>query len=67
MQKGLTEEKIAPLGGYENSPAFTPREKSALRFSEKLAMDYDSIDTDEFLISGSSNILPTPRSSSLAS
>lgn len=50
MRKGLTEEKIAQLEDYENSPAFTPREKSALRFAEKLAIDYDSIDNDEFFI-----------------
>ena len=50
MQKGLTEEKIAQLENYEDSPAFTPREKSAIRFAEKLAIDYDSIDNDEFFI-----------------
>ena len=48
MQKGLTEEKIAQLEDYENSPAFTPREKSALRYAEKLAVDVDAMDNDEF-------------------
>ena len=50
MQKGLTEDKIAQLEDYENSPAFTPREKSAIRFAEKLAIDCDSIDNDEFFL-----------------
>lgn len=50
MQKGLTEEKIAQLENYEDSPVFTPREKSAIRFAEKLAIDYDSMDNDEFFI-----------------
>ena len=50
MQKGLTEEKVAQLEDYENSSVFTLREKSALRFAEKLAIDYDSIDNDEFFI-----------------
>ena len=50
MQKGLTEEKIAQLDNYEDSPAFTPREKSAIRYAEKLAIDYDSMDNDEFFV-----------------
>ena len=50
MQKGLTEDEIAQREDYENSPAFTPREKSASRFAEKLAIDYDSIDNDDFFI-----------------
>ena len=50
MQRGLTEEKIAQLEDYENSPAFTPREKSALRYAEKLPVDNDSMDNNEFFI-----------------
>ena len=50
MQKGLTEEKIAQLENYQDSPAFSPREKSAIRYAEKLAVDHDSIDNDEFFI-----------------
>ena len=50
MQKGLTEEKIAQLENYQDSPAFSPREKSAIRYAEKLAVDYDSIDNDEFFV-----------------
>ena len=48
MQKGLTEEKIAQLENYHDSPAFSPREKSAIGYAEKLAVDHDSIDNDEF-------------------
>ena len=29
---------------------FTPREKSAIRYAEKLAIDYDAIDNDEFFL-----------------
>ena len=50
MRKGLTEEKIAQLENYQDSPAFSPREKSAIRYAEKLAVDHDSIDNDEFFI-----------------
>jgi alkylhydroperoxidase family enzyme len=42
MENGLTEEKIAQLDAPTN--AFTPRERLALRYAEKLAVDHHSID-----------------------
>ena len=42
MEKGLTEEKIRWLDG--DGSAFTPRERAALGFAEKLAVDHHGID-----------------------
>lgn len=42
MEKGLTEEKIAWLDG--DGEQFSARERMALRFAEKLAVDHHSID-----------------------
>jgi len=42
MEKGLTEEKISALDG--DAQAFSPRERMALAFAEKLAVDHHSID-----------------------
>jgi alkylhydroperoxidase family enzyme len=47
MEKGLTEEKIARLAEFRTDPAFSIREKIALEFAEKMALDHKSID-DEF-------------------
>lgn len=48
MQQGLTEEKIAALGTYQESEAFTAREKIALRFAELMALNHHEIDDDFF-------------------
>jgi alkylhydroperoxidase family enzyme len=48
MQDGLTEEKIAALDRYQESEAFTPQEKLALRFAELMALDHHAIDDDFF-------------------
>jgi alkylhydroperoxidase family enzyme len=40
----LTEEKIAQIEDWENSNAFSMRERVALRFAEKLALDHKSLD-----------------------
>lgn len=42
MENGLTEEKIAQLDAPAN--AFSPRERLALRYAEKLAVDHHAID-----------------------
>jgi len=42
MENGLTEEKIAQLDAPSN--AFSPRERLALRYAEKLAVDHHAID-----------------------
>jgi alkylhydroperoxidase family enzyme len=48
MQDGLTEEKIAALGTYRGSTAFTSQEQIALRFAELMALSHDEIDDDFF-------------------
>ena len=48
MQHGLTEEKIAALDTSQESNAFTPREKIALRFAELMALSHHEIDDDFF-------------------
>ena len=47
MRKGLTEDKVAQV----DNRVFTTREKGAIRYAENLAVDYDAIDNDEFLVS----------------
>lgn len=42
MEKGLTEQKIAQLDTPEND--FTPRERLALEYAERLAVDHHNID-----------------------
>ena len=48
MQQGLTEDKIAALDGDDNRDAFSPQEKMALRFAEKMALNHHEIDDDFF-------------------
>ena len=48
MQQGLTEEKIAALDTYQESNAFTPQEKIALRFAELMALSHYEIDDNVF-------------------
>ena len=48
MQQGLTEEKIAALDTYQESSAFTPQERIALRFAEHMALGHHAIDDDFF-------------------
>jgi alkylhydroperoxidase family enzyme len=42
---GATEEKIAAIND-EASPLLTPRERVALKFAEKLAVDHQKFDDD---------------------
>ena len=44
MHKGLTEEKIVQLDLPEEKQSFSPREKLAIRFAEKMALDHRSLD-----------------------
>ena len=44
MDAGLTEEKIAAVVDYRTNPVFTARERLALEFAEKMALDHSSID-----------------------
>jgi alkylhydroperoxidase family enzyme len=47
MDAGLTEEKITAVNDYRTNPIFTDRERLAIEFAEKMALDHLSID-DEF-------------------
>ena len=47
MEQGLTEEKIAQLTGYRDEPLFTDRERLALEFAEKMALEHTALG-DEF-------------------
>jgi alkylhydroperoxidase family enzyme len=40
---GATEEKIAAIND-DTSPLLTPRERAAVRFAEKLAVDHQKVD-----------------------
>ncbi len=42
---GATEEKIAAIND-ETSTLLTPRERAALKFAEKLAVDHQKVDDD---------------------
>jgi alkylhydroperoxidase family enzyme len=44
MRQGLDEEKICELDLPEARQTFSPREKLAIRFAEKMALDHRSID-----------------------
>lgn len=47
MENGLTEEKIARLADYAHDPLFSERERLALEYAEKMALDHVSLG-DEF-------------------
>jgi len=44
MDAGLTEKKIAAVAEYRTSPLFSERERLAIEFAEKMALDHQSID-----------------------
>ena len=44
MDAGLTEEKIGAVAEYRTSPQFTYRERLAIEFAEKMALEHQSID-----------------------
>lgn len=46
MENGLTEDKISALDAPDG--AFSDRERAALAYAEKLAVDHHSIDDDFF-------------------
>ena len=48
MEKGLSEEKISRLENFRTDPAFDDRERIALEFAEKMAIDHTSLDDDFF-------------------
>jgi alkylhydroperoxidase family enzyme len=48
MEKGLTEDKISRLENFRDDPAFNERERVALEFAERMALNHSSIDDDFF-------------------
>ncbi len=48
LNAGLSEEKIQEVWDYENSSAFTEREKLALRFADYMKNDLEKADNDGF-------------------
>ena len=48
MQDGVTNALVAALCDYENHPEFSSREKLALRFAERMALNHQSIDDSFF-------------------
>jgi alkylhydroperoxidase family enzyme len=48
MENGLTEEKITRLAEYAHDPLFTERERLALEYAEKMALDHVSLGDDFF-------------------
>jgi alkylhydroperoxidase family enzyme len=47
-QQGVTDELLAALHHYQDSPLFTPREKAAFRFAEMMAGNHKQITQDLF-------------------
>jgi alkylhydroperoxidase family enzyme len=50
MDKGLTENKIKEIENYEVSKTLTRREKLALKFTEKMGIEHQSIDDKFFTL-----------------
>jgi alkylhydroperoxidase family enzyme len=48
VQDGVTDRLVSALGEYEKHPEFSAREKLALRFAERMAVNHRSIDDTFF-------------------
>ena len=48
MAQGLTEEKIGRLAAYRNDPSFTERERVAVEYAERMALDHTAIGEEFF-------------------
>jgi alkylhydroperoxidase family enzyme len=48
VEQGLTEEKIAGITSWQVQTAFSERERLALEFADRMALDHKSIDDDFF-------------------
>ncbi|CAN5390131.1 hypothetical protein BH23ACT3_BH23ACT3_22420 [soil metagenome] len=44
MQQGLTDELYQQVSRYHDNPAFTTRERLAIEFAERFAIDHTAID-----------------------
>ena len=47
MQEGVTDEIVMALADFANAPQFSAREKLALQFAERMALNHHQID-DQF-------------------
>jgi alkylhydroperoxidase family enzyme len=47
-QQGLTDEMLADLPRYQESPLYTPREKAAIHFADMMSGDHKQISQDLF-------------------
>jgi len=45
---GWTEDQIEHLAEFESRPEFSPAEKAALRFAERLTLDSNHVDDESF-------------------
>jgi alkylhydroperoxidase family enzyme len=48
VQDGVTDTLVAALRDYDNHPEFSSREKLALRFAERMALNHHAIDDSFF-------------------
>jgi alkylhydroperoxidase family enzyme len=48
MEHGLTEDKISRLADFRSDPAFSERERVALEFADRMALNHASAADDEF-------------------
>jgi alkylhydroperoxidase family enzyme len=48
VQDGVTDALVAALCDYDSHPEFSSREKLALRFAERMALNHQSIDDPFF-------------------
>jgi len=48
MAPGLNEEKIGRLALYKTDPSFSARERVAVAYAERMALDHTGIDEDFF-------------------
>jgi alkylhydroperoxidase family enzyme len=48
VQEGVTDDIVAALADFANAPQFSAREKLALQFAERMALDHHRIGDDFF-------------------
>ena len=48
MQQGLTEDKISAVGDYTRSSYFSPREKLALTYADRITLSDQDVDDELF-------------------
>ena len=48
MHEGVTDELVMALADFANAPQFSAREKLALQFAERMALNHHAIDDDFF-------------------